>query len=90
MLIISLVALYSLVVNQALAEPLPIPDPTPVADPQFVNNAPFSGAIYIVGEGGHNVQFSGASPAQCPAHAPQGCGNINVWNWSVHLSNPTA
>lgn len=39
----------------------------------------FSGAIYIVGAGGE--EFTGAEPAECPAAAPQGCANINVYNW---------
>lgn len=39
----------------------------------------FSGAIYIVGPGG--VEFTAAEPAECPAEAPQGCSNINVYNW---------
>jgi hypothetical protein len=39
----------------------------------------FSGAIYIVGAGGE--QFTAAEPAECPAAAPQGCANINVYNW---------
>lgn len=42
----------------------------------------FSGAVYIVE--GNGQQLNAASPAYCPAQAPQGCGNIGVWNWFVH------
>jgi len=81
---LALVVLYSLV----LASAEPVADPFPAADPQtFSNYAPFSGAIYIVNGGQGGTQFSSASPAQCPANAPQGCGNINVWNWCCPSSN---
>ncbi|RDI81220.1 hypothetical protein Vi05172_g8833 [Venturia inaequalis] len=39
----------------------------------------FSGAVYIVGAGG--TTLNAASPAYCPNQAPQGCGNIGVYNW---------
>lgn len=39
----------------------------------------FSGAIYIVGANGEEI--TAAEPAECPAEAPQGCGNINAYNW---------
>ena len=58
---------------------LALAQPVAEAEAQSYTYAPFSGAIYVVG--GNGVQFSSASPAQCPANAPQGCGNINVWNW---------
>lgn len=69
-----------------VAEALPIP--TALLEPEFqeldlrqtvYNNAPFSGAIYLVGSNG--AQLSSASYAICPNQAPQGCGNIGVWNW---------
>lgn len=41
----------------------------------------FSGAVYIVGSGGQSLPLNAASPAYCPNQAPQGCGNIGVWNW---------
>lgn len=41
----------------------------------------FSGAIYIVGANGQTLPLNAASPAYCPNQAPQGCGNIGVWNW---------
>jgi len=49
---------------------------------QTYNYYPFSGAIYIVGSGGSTI--TSASAAQCPAEAPQSCGNINVYNWYVY------
>jgi hypothetical protein len=39
----------------------------------------FSGAIYIVGADG--VEFTAAEPVQCPSEAPQGCTDINVYDW---------
>ncbi|KAF2674671.1 hypothetical protein BT63DRAFT_449661 [Microthyrium microscopicum] len=47
--------------------------------------APFSGAIYIVGPQGSTL--TNAAAAQCPANAPQNCGNINVWNWCCPSGN---
>ncbi|KAF2403658.1 hypothetical protein EJ06DRAFT_466237, partial [Trichodelitschia bisporula] len=65
----------------------PIPAPTP--QPQTYNTyAPFSGAIYIVNAAG--TSWSSASPALCPANAPQGCGDIGVWNWCCPTSNTCA
>lgn len=46
---------------------------------QSYNYYAFSGAIYIVGANG--APITQAEAAQCPEEAPQGCGNINVWNW---------
>jgi len=70
----------------AKAEPVAVAVAVAVAEPRakavrqvVYNNAPFSGAIYIVGANG--AQLSSASAALCPNQAPQGCGNIGVWNW---------
>lgn len=67
----------------ANALPVPTADAAPegeaIAARQVYNYAPFSGAIYIVGANG--AQLSQASAALCPNQAPQGCGNIGVWNW---------
>lgn len=60
------------------SEALPIED---LELRQTYNYYPFSGAIYIVGANGATI--TSAEAAQCPAAAPQGCGNINVWNWYV-------
>ncbi|KAF2433373.1 hypothetical protein EJ08DRAFT_694654 [Tothia fuscella] len=79
--------------------PIPIPEPEafpeaeaeaePIAARQVIyNNAPFSGAVYIVGANG--AQLGAASPAYCPNQAPQGCGNIGVWNWCCPAGNTCA
>lgn len=54
-----------------------------LADPEAVPQSyyAFSGAVYIVGAGGQTLPLNAASPAYCPNQAPQGCGNIGVWNW---------
>ena len=54
------------------------PQPEAEAHPQG-NYYAFSGAVYIVGSNGQ--QLNAASPAYCPNQAPQSCGNIGVWNW---------
>jgi hypothetical protein len=67
----------------AYPRPIPLPKPTAVSnpDPQTINiYGPFSGAIYIVPASGSQA-YSPASPAQCPNYAPEGCGNINQYNW---------
>jgi hypothetical protein len=86
---------------EAFAEAIALPFPQPEALPnafaeleQFelnkrqtvYTNGPFSGAIYIVGVNGANgAALTPASAAWCPNYAPQGCGNIGVWNWYVGL-----
>ncbi|KAK8195510.1 hypothetical protein IWZ00DRAFT_221555 [Phyllosticta capitalensis] len=75
---------------EAKADPEAEADPE--ADPQSatVNNngntyAPFSGAIYIVGDGG--TQITSASQAQCPANAGQSCSTIGYPNWCCPQGN---
>ncbi|KAF2089369.1 hypothetical protein K490DRAFT_54982 [Saccharata proteae CBS 121410] len=41
--------------------------------------APFSGAIYIIGNNGE--QITGASPAQCPSYAESSCSSIGYSDW---------
>jgi len=65
--------------------PLPVAKAKPV--PQGNYNA-YSGAVYIVG--GNGQALNAASPAYCPAQAPQGCGNIGVWNWCCPAGNSCA
>jgi hypothetical protein len=56
--------------------------PNPEADAEAQSNYyAFSGAVYIVGANGQTLPLNAASPAYCPNQAPQGCGNIGVWNW---------
>jgi hypothetical protein len=57
-----------------------LPNPKAEAEAQG-NYYAFSGAIYIVGANGQTLPLNAASPAYCPNQAPQGCGNIGVWNW---------
>ena len=52
-----------------------------------INQYAFSGAVYIVGDGGVSLNgLNSASPAYCPNSAPQSCGNIQVWNWHVYFN----
>ncbi|KAK7546321.1 hypothetical protein IWX49DRAFT_114649 [Phyllosticta citricarpa] len=74
------------------AKPEAKAEPEAEADPQgaTVNNngntyAPFSGAIYIVGDGG--TQITSASQAQCPADAGQSCGSIGYPNYCCPTSH---
>jgi hypothetical protein len=78
-----------------IAKPEPFPGALAEAEPDALgtrqilyNNAPFSGAIYIVGANG--AQLTPASAAWCPNYAPQGCGNIGVWNWCCPSGNSCA
>lgn len=73
---------FALPIPTALAEraakALPHPEAEAVAQSNYYA---FSGAIYIVGANGQTLPLNAASPAYCPNQAPQGCGNIGVWNW---------
>ncbi|KAF2449652.1 hypothetical protein P171DRAFT_197250 [Karstenula rhodostoma CBS 690.94] len=60
----------------AHAVPEPRPEPKAFAEAQsYVNNAPFSGAIYIVNPDGQPAQGS------CPAHASLSCGDQGHPSW---------
>ncbi|KAF2193450.1 hypothetical protein K469DRAFT_549716 [Zopfia rhizophila CBS 207.26] len=53
-----------------------------VANPdaqQYTNNAPFSGAIYIVNPNGQEVNAAGANV--CPSYASASCSNIGHPSW---------
>ncbi|KAH7135999.1 hypothetical protein B0J11DRAFT_176458 [Dendryphion nanum] len=55
------------------------PDAQPEAEPQqFTNNAPFSGAIYIVNPNGQEIT---TYSNQCPSYAAQNCGSIGKTSW---------
>ncbi|KAF2643537.1 hypothetical protein P280DRAFT_255407 [Massarina eburnea CBS 473.64] len=64
-------------------EALPNPDANaiPDADPQtLTNNAPFSGAVYIVDSNGQQV--TNANTNYCPNSASVSCGDdISQWGW---------
>ncbi|KAF2021055.1 hypothetical protein BU24DRAFT_404108 [Aaosphaeria arxii CBS 175.79] len=67
-----------------IAQPNAQPKAQPIAHPkanpqQFTNNAPFSGAIYIVYPNGQEV--TGVETNQCPSFASQSCGNIGHPSW---------
>ncbi|PVI05146.1 hypothetical protein DM02DRAFT_127848 [Periconia macrospinosa] len=52
----------------------------PDAEPQtYSNNAPFSGAIYIVDGNGQHVTTQSSN--LCPNTASISCGDINQWGW---------
>lgn len=52
----------------------------PEADPQtYTNNAPFSGAIYIVNPNGQQVTTTDAN--MCPSYASVSCGSIGQPSW---------
>ncbi|KAF2753957.1 hypothetical protein EJ05DRAFT_160890 [Pseudovirgaria hyperparasitica] len=74
------------------AKALPYPNPHPLPLPQtLINNAPFSGAIYIVDPSGQPITTTTTPntnnpltnpPANtniCPATAPQPCSNLLSW-----------
>jgi hypothetical protein len=47
--------------------------------PQFNNNAPFSGAIYLVNPNGQQVTVQDTN--YCPSSASQSCSSINAPSW---------
>ncbi|KAF1957073.1 hypothetical protein CC80DRAFT_379910, partial [Byssothecium circinans] len=56
------------------------PEANPDAEPQsYTNNAPFSGAIYIVDPNGQ--QITTQNTKLCPNSASVSCGDINRWGW---------
>jgi hypothetical protein len=46
---------------------------------QITNNAPFSGAVYIVSPDGQQVVAQGTN--MCPASASVSCANVNQPSW---------
>jgi hypothetical protein len=62
-----------------IAEPIA----KPVAVPQeLTNNAPFSGAVYIVNADGHQVTAQDGN--WCPSSASLSCGKEGYPSWCVH------
>ena len=52
----------------------------PEADPQtYTNNAPFSGAIYIVSPDGQQITTTNSN--MCPNYASVSCSSINAPSW---------
>ncbi|KAH8725015.1 hypothetical protein GQ44DRAFT_772420 [Phaeosphaeriaceae sp. PMI808] len=48
---------------------------------QLTNNAPFSGAVYIVQPNGQQVQAQGTNQNWCPSSASVSCSNVNHPSW---------
>lgn len=61
------------------AAPEPIPDAEADAEPQITNNAPFSGAVYLVNPNGEQVTTQGTN--YCPSSASQSCSSVNAPSW---------
>ncbi|KAF9700607.1 hypothetical protein EKO04_001445 [Ascochyta lentis] len=51
----------------------------PDAVPQITNNAPFSGAVYLVNPNGEQVTAQGTN--YCPSSASQSCSSVNAPSW---------
>ncbi|CAI6326119.1 unnamed protein product [Periconia digitata] len=64
----------------SLLVPSTFAHPEAHAEPQtYSNNAPFSGAVYIVDPNGQHVTTQ--SSDLCPNTASVSCGDINQWGW---------
>ena len=69
---------------EALPEALPQPEAIAEAEAQtYTNNAPFSGAIYIVNPDGQAVTAQGSN--MCPNYASLSCGDISQPSWLVNI-----
>lgn len=64
--------------SSCVAEPIAKPEAAPQ---QLTNNAPFSGAVYIVNPNGQQVTTEGTN--LCPASASVSCSNVNHPSWCV-------
>ncbi|KAF2621632.1 hypothetical protein BU25DRAFT_236184 [Macroventuria anomochaeta] len=61
------------------ATPEARPDAEADAAPQITNNAPFSGAVYLVNPNGQQVTAQGTN--YCPSSASQSCSSVNAPSW---------
>lgn len=61
------------------ATPEASPDAEADAEPQLTNNAPFSGAVYLVNPNGEQVTAQGTN--YCPSSASQSCSSVNAPSW---------
>lgn len=61
------------------ATPEARPDAEADAVPQITNNAPFSGAVYLVNPNGEQVTAQGTN--YCPSSASQSCSSVNAPSW---------
>lgn len=62
-----------------VATPDASPDAEADAQPQITNNAPFSGAVYLVNPNGE--QFTAQGMNYCPSSASQSCSSVNAPSW---------
>jgi hypothetical protein len=70
---------WSLLVSSltiCVAEPIAKPEAVPQ---QLTNNAPFSGAVYIVNPDGQQVVAQDTN--MCPSSASVSCSNMNQPSW---------
>jgi hypothetical protein len=72
----SLLAVLTPWVSFATAEPIAKAEAVPQ---QLTNNAPFSGAVYIVSPNGGQVVAQGNN--MCPSSASVSCANVNQPSW---------
>ncbi|KAJ4989726.1 hypothetical protein SVAN01_04756 [Stagonosporopsis vannaccii] len=61
------------------AKPEARPEAEADAAPQITNNAPFSGAVYLVNPDGQQVTAQGTN--YCPSSASQSCSSVNAPSW---------
>lgn len=68
------------------AAPEARPDAEADAAPQITNNAPFSGAVYLVNPDGQQVTAQGTN--YCPSSVSQSCSSVNAPSWyaATHYS----
>lgn len=72
-----LLVLLFAVLCTAAPEARPDAEADPV--PQITNNAPFSGAVYIVNANGEQVTAQDTN--YCPSSASQSCSSVNAPSW---------
>jgi len=73
-------SLVAATLTLCVAEPIAKPEAVPQ---QISNNAPFSGAVYIVNPDGQQVVAQDAN--FCPSSASVSCSNVNQPSWYVGL-----
>lgn len=61
------------------ATPEARPEAEADAAPQISNNAPFSGAVYLVNSDGQQVTAQNTN--YCPSSASQSCSSVNAPSW---------
>ncbi|KAH6633230.1 hypothetical protein C7974DRAFT_167936 [Boeremia exigua] len=69
----------ALFVTLCAATPKARPEVEADAVPQITNNAPFSGAIYLVNPNGQQV--TAQSTNYCPSSASQSCSSVSAPSW---------